>query len=780
MAAGESGVDWNRTSGLRLRSPSLYPLSYNPASRASLRCCVHANNYTDCAVRCQIHTRTPMTKNIFALLFCAFFFAFPVSRSRADAPGTGFVPNAVYANPKAPAEARVSDLLRRLTQPEKLSLMALIGYGDPYKLDLPAIPRLGIGSLRTIDAPEGLRDGPASAFPMEVVLASSWDPNLVRQVGAAVGQEARAKNRQIVYGPDVNIQRTPQGGRYFECFSEDPYVSAQMATAYIDGMQSQGVASCIKHFICNDQETGRHDINVAVDERTLHEIYLPVFDAAVHDAHVWALMPALGRVNGEFCAQNKPLLGDLLETQWNWDGLAVSDWGSVHTTAETLAAGTDVEMPQPDHFTPAALTQALTNGQITQTEIDEAVRRVLRLMLRTGLLGAPQTVPQSVVNSPAHQALARKAALEGMTLLKNANHFLPLPKTIKSVAVIGPNAADTQLGGRWSAEVKPFYQVSILDGIKKKLGSKVAVSFEQGCPRTGTSAPGAIAKAAALAKTADAAIVVVGTDNNYEGEELDPPDLHLPGDQEKLIQAVAAVNPRTLVVLNCGTPLQVSRWLPRVPGLLETWYSGQEAGNAAADIIFGDVSPSGKLAGTWANARDQYSDWGNYPGAGGFLRYMEGVYVGYRHFDQAKIAPLFPFGYGLSYTTFAYSHLQMPSEVGIGRPFLVRVSVTNTGKRAGDEIAECYVRPLAPRIDRPMRELKAFARVPLLPGQTKSVTLTLSPNALAYWNTKTHEWRTDPGAYAVDVGASSRDVRLSETVQAGYTGTKKQISRSRG
>jgi beta-glucosidase len=713
-----------------------------------------------------------MTKNTFAVFFCAFFFAFLVSPSRADAPGTGFVPNAVYANSTAPAEARVSDLLARLTQPEKLSLMALIGYGDPYKLDLPAIPRLGIGSLRTIDAPEGLRDGPASAFPMEVVLASSWNPELVRQVGAAVGQEARAKNRQIVYGPDVNIQRTPQGGRYFECFSEDPYVNAQMATAYIDGMQSQKVASCIKHFICNDQETDRHDINVAVDERTLREIYLPVFDAAIHDAHVWALMPALGRVNGEFCAQNKPLLGALLQTQWGWDGLAVSDWGSVHTTAATLIAGTDVEMPQPDHFSPAALTDALTSGQITQAEIDDAVRRVLRLMLRTGMLDAPKPVSQSVVNSPAHQALARKAALQGITLLKNTNHFLPLPKTIKSVAVIGPNAADTQLGGRWSAEVKPFYQISILDGIKKKLGPKVAVSFEQGCPRTRVSTPGSIERAVALAKTADAAIVVVGTDNNYEGEELDPPDLHLPGDQEKLIEAVAAANPHTLVVLNCGTPLQVSHWLPRVPGLLETWYSGQEAGNAAADIIFGDADPSGKLTGTWANARDEYSDWGNYPGAGGFLRYMEGVYVGYRHFDQAKIAPLFPFGYGLSYTTFAYSRLQAPSKVRAGRPFIVRVSVTNTGKRAGDEIAECYVRPLHSRIDRPVRELKAFARVSLLPGETKTVAMTLGPNAFAYWDTRTHGWKTDSGAYGIDIGASSRDIRLSETVQTGYTPTE--------
>ena len=702
-------------------------------------------------------------------LFCLLVFLY-ATYAQADAPAAaGFVPNAVYANPNAPTEARVSDLLGRLTQPEKFSLLALIGYGDPFKLDLPAIPRLGIPALRTIDSPAGLRDGQATAFPMEVVMASTWDPALVRQVGKALGEEARAKNRQIVYGPCVNIPRTPQDGRYFENFSEDPYVSAQMATAYVEGMQSQGVASCIKHFVCNDQETDRHNLNVAVDERTLHEIYLPAFDAAAHQAHVWALMPALGRVNGAFCAQSKPLMTDLLRTQWGWDGLAVSDWGSVHSTVDSMNAGTDVEMPQPDFYNPPAFTQALQSGQITQTEIDDAVRRVLRLMVRTGMLNPPAAPSLAAVNSPAHQALARRVAAEGITLLKNTDNLLPLRHALKSIAVIGPNAQDTQLGGRWSAEVRPFYQISILDGIKTKVGPGVTVSFAQGCPRTGPGTPGEIAKAATLAAGANFAVVVVGTDNNYEGEELDPPDLHLPGDQEKLIQAVAAANPHTVVVLNCGTPLLTGSWLPRVSGLLETWYSGQEAGSAAADILFGEVNPSGRLAGTWANEREDYSDWTNYPGAGHFVRYMEGVYVGYRHFDQAHIKPLFPFGYGLSYTTFAYSHLQMPSVQQIGAPATVHVSVQNTGKRAGDEIVQLYLRPLSPRVDRPLRELKSFARVSLRPGETKTVILTLGPTAFAYWDTKKHDWQTDPGAYALDVGASSRDICLSRVLHLGYT-----------
>lgn len=704
----------------------------------------------------------------FKFVFCVLCSACLGTAVFADTP-SAFVPNAVYAKPNTPIEARVSDLLRRMTQPEKLSLLALIGYGDPQKLNLPAVPRLGVPSLRTTDAPEGIRDGQATAFPMEVVMASSWDPMLVRQIGAAIGEEARAKNRQVVYGPAVNIQRTPQSGRYFENFSEDPFVDTQMAAAYIGGMQGQGVASCLKHFVCNDQETDRHEMNVVVDERTLHEIYLPAFYAAATRAHVWAVMPALGQINGEYCAQSKPLLKETFKTKWGWDGLAISDWGSVHDTALSINGGTDVEMPQPDHYSPVSLNFALQQKRITQAQIDDTVRRILRLMVRTGNLNPPKVPDASVVNSPAHQALARKTAQEGIVLLKNADSILPLPKTLRSVVVVGPNAQDTQLGGRWSADVVPFYRVSILDGIKAKLGANTSVSFEQGCPRTGPSTPGSIDHAAALAKTADAAIVVVGTDNNYEGEEMDPPDLHLPGDQEKLIEAVAGANPHTLVVLNCGTPLLAARWLPRVSGLLETWYAGQEAGNAAADIIFGDVNPSGKLAGTWANAREEYSDTSSYPGTNGIIHYSEGINVGYRHFDKAKILPLFPFGYGLSYTLFAYSKLRVPSNIKVGTPAAVSVAVKNTGTRAGDEIVQCYVRCLAPRVSRPVRELKAFARVSLLPGQAKTVTLSLDPNAFAYWNAKKHDWQTDPGAYALDIGASSRDIRLSGTVQTGYT-----------
>jgi len=684
----------------------------------------------------------------------------PGIAARAETSAKAPAPVAAYAPPTASMEARINALLRRMTQPEKLSLLALIGPDDPLNLNTPPIPRLGISALRTSDAPEGLRDGPATSFPMGIVMASTWNPALIRQVGAAIGEEAKAKNRQVVYGPCVNIHRTPQSGRTFENYSEDPYLTARLAVDYIEGMQSQGVAACVKHFACNNQETHRHDIDVQVDERALHEIYLPAFEAAVNEAHVWSLMPAFNHVNGTWMAHNKPLLTDLVKSQWGWDGLVISDWGAVHDTAPAANAGTDIEMPQPDHFKPAALTEALQKGEITQPAIDDKVRRLLRTLARTGALDPPKPPDTKAVNSPWHQALARKVAQQGITLLKNERGLLPLDKTkVKSVAVIGPNGADTQLGGRWSADVVPFYTVTVLDGLKKKLPAGVTVASAQGCPRTGSGSPDALREAVALAAKSDVAIVVVGMDKDYEGEEMDPPTLYLPGDQDKLIQAVAAANKNTIVVLNNGSPVLMDRWLGQVPGLVEAWYAGQETGTALADILFGDVNPSGKLPDTLAARREDYSDWGNYPGNGAVVSYAEGIYVGYRHFDKAKIAPLFPFGFGLSYTTFGYGSLAMPATLGRGQTATVRVTVQNTGKRAGDEVAQLYVRALDSKVARPVRELKGFGRVSLQPGQKSVVSFPLDMRAFSYWDAGMHIWRADPGLYGIEVGSSSRDLR---------------------
>ena len=671
----------------------------------------------------------------------------------------------VRADAPAPTETRINTLLGQMTQAEKLSLLALDSANDPLKLNTPAIPRLGILPLRTIDAPQGLRDGPATAFPMEVVMASSWDTGLVKEIGAAIGEEARAKNRQIVYGPCLNLHRTPQSGRFFEGFSEDPYLTARLGVAYIDGMQGVGVAACPKHFVGNDQETGRHTIDVQMDERPLHEIYLAPFEAATREAHAWSLMNALNHVNGVYLSENRPLLTDLLRAKWGWDGLIIGDWSSQHDTVADIRGGVDMEMPSPNVYSPAALTAALTAGKITQAQIDERVLRVLRVLARTGQLDHPTIPPASVMGSPAHRALALKAAREGVMLLQNTKALLPLSsKKIKTLAVIGPNASETPLGGRWSADIPTFYTVSILDGLKKAAGAGVTVTYALGCPRTTPGTPAALAEAVALAAKSNVAVVVVGTDNTYEGEEMDPPSLHLPGDQEALIQAVAKANPNTIVVLNAGTPLLMSAWLPNVRGVINSWYAGQETGTAVGEIMFGQTNPSGKLADTLAVRREDYSDWGNYPGDGTTVRYAEGVLMGYRHFDAAKITPQFPFGFGLSYTTFAYSGLQVPKTVSGGKTATVSVMVQNTGKRAGDEIAQLYLRPLSPVPGEPGRQLKAFARVSLLPGQKKAVSFALPARAFQYWDTATHAWRTLPGRYAVEVGASSWDTRGSGIV----------------
>ena len=666
----------------------------------------------------------------------------------------------VRADAPVPTETRINALLSQMTQAEKLSLLALDSGNDPLKLNTPAISRLGIPSLRTIDAPQGLRDGPATAFPMEVVMASSWDTGLIKDIGAAIGEEARAKGRQIVYGPSLNLHRTPQDGRFFEGFSEDPYLTARLGVAYINGMQGVGVAACPKHFVGNDQETGRHSIDVQIAERPLHEIYLAPFEAATREAHAWALMNALSQLNGTYMAQNRPLLTDLLRAQWRWDGLIVGDWGSMHDTVADIWGGVDLEMPTPSVYSPAALTAALTAGKITQAQIDERVRRVLRVLARTGQLDHPPIPSASAMGSPAHRALALRAAREGVTLLQNTQSLLPLDsKHVKTLAVIGPNAADTPMGGRWSADIPTFYTVSILEGLKKAAGPGRAVTFAQGCPRLTPGTPAMQAEAAALAAKSDVAVVVVGTDNTYEGEEMDPPSLHLPGDQEALIEAVAKANPKTIVVLNAGTPLLMSAWLPKVRGLINAWYAGQETGTAVGEIVFGLVNPSGKLADTLAIRREDYSDWGNYPGDGTAVRYGEGVLMGYRHFDAARITPQFPFGFGLSYTTFAYSHLLVPKAVSGGRAAIVRVTIQNTGTRAGDEIAQLYLRPLAPLPGEPGRQLKGFARVSLAPGQKKTVSFALPARAFQYWDTGRHAWRTAPGGYAVEVGASSADLR---------------------
>ena len=667
-----------------------------------------------------------------------------------------------YANPSAPLEARVNDLFTRLTPEERISLMSCDSRGfHSWMIDTPPIWRLGIPSIRTTDAPQGLRVATSTAFPMGVVMASTWDPDLIRQLGSSLGEEARTVGRQIIYGPSVNIQRTPQSGRFFENMSEDPFLVSSISDGYIEGLQSESVAACIKHYFGNNQEAMRHTLDVQVDERTLREIYLPSFYAAVTKAHTWALMASVNKINGVDVVASHKYMTDLLRTEWHWDGLAIADWSALHDTGTSLNAGVDFDIPDPRVYAPWAIAAVIADGSVRQATVDESVRRVIRLMVRTGLLDKPAIPKVDAINTPAH-CDSLKTAEEGSILLKNANSLLPIDRTkIKSIAVIGPNASDTQLGGRWSAETFSTHIVSILQGVRAAAHDGIDVRFAQGCSRVGGTPDSEIQAAADLAAKSDIAIVVPGTDNNFEGEELDPPNLHLPGDQEKLIKAVAAANKNTIVVLNNGSPLTMGDWLPAVPALIESWYAGQEQGAAVAALLFGDVNPSGKLTSTIAYNRDDYSDWLNYPGSNNQVKYSEGIYVGYRHFDKANIAPMFPFGYGLSYTTFDYSNLKVPRATYMGANSVVTVTVKNTGTRAGDEIVELYVRDLHPLVDRPIRELKGFKRVALNPGEAKEVSIPIDDSSFSYWDIAAHQWRVNPGNYAIDVGSSSRDIRAS-------------------
>jgi len=807
----------------------------------------------------------------------------------------------------APLEARVNDLFGQLTQSEKLSLLSGTGFTTV------SIPRLGIPAMGMADAGEGVRggtagtQGPATQFPTEVVMASSWDRDLLGRIGRTIGVEARNKGEgaQILLGPDINIHRSPLGGRDAESFTEDPYLNAQLAVAYIQGMQTTGTASCVKHFACNNEEQDRNTVDVHVDERALREIYLPGFKAAVQQGHAESVMASYNKVNGFYATANRILLTDILKSQWGFDGVLMSDWGAVHETVGAVNAGCDLEMPGGSFLTSDDLSAALQAATITQSSIDDSVKRILRTIIRTGLLDSPAPPNHLLVNSAEHQHLAYEAATKGIILLKNDRSVLPLDRTrLKSIAVIGPAAQGMQSGALGSPDVPPPYVINPLDAIDQTVGNNVRVSYVEGIalpsagpdviPTVNLSPPGAsptahgllgeyftsddlsgtaaatrvdpqirfyrtsdtpdgmaagtvnsvrwtgtlsapqtgkytfqirtaaacrllidnnvvldhaagtsdstgttdlgvgshdilvemkdiggklrgriswmvpgvsdIQAAANAAAKSDVAIVFVST-GRQEGEGHDRPSMALPGDQDALIEAVAAVNKRTIVVLNAGTPCVMKDWLAKTPAVLDAGFPGMEGGHAIASILFGDVDPSAKLTDTIGTAREDYPDFGNFPGTNGTVNYTEGIYVGYRHFDKKGIKPLFPFGYGLSYTTFKYGHLSIanPTLKSDGTA-AVSIDVTNTGKREGAEVVELYIRDPQPKVDKPVRELKGFDKIDLKPGETGTAHFTVDPSALAYYEVAGKQWKADPGQYIVEIGASSRDIRQSAPI----------------
>jgi beta-glucosidase len=687
----------------------------------------------------------------------------------------------LYLDPSQPVDARVEDLLGRMTLDEKLALV----HADS-KFTTAAIPRLGIPRRWMSDGPHGVREdvGPdtfvpegktddfSTYLPVSIALAATWDPAAAHAYGDVIGDEARKRGKDIMLGPGVNIMRTPLGGRSFEFMGEDPFLAAQMAVSYIRAVQAHDVASCIKHFAANNQETQRGSIDVEMDERTLREIYLPAFEAAVKEAHVWAVMGAYNQFRGEHCCHNAYLLNEILKREWGFPGLVMSDWNGVHDTRQAVFNGLDLEMgtnkPYADYYLARPFREGLEQGVYPMAALDDKVRRNLRVMIATHVLDGR---PEGAINTPAHQAAARGVDEEAIVLLKNEHATLPLdPARLTSIAVIGDNATRLQAHGGGSTTLKAFYEITPLEGILRRVGDHVNVTYSPGYREHG--GPELIERAVAAAKAADVAIVVGGLNHQggFDCEGADRKDLKLPYGQDELIRRVAEANPRTIVVLVSGSPVEMSGWLGRVPAVVEAWYGGMEGGNALARVLFGDVNPSGKLPCTFPQRLEDTPTYAGgpeaYPGVNGVEHYTEGLLVGYRWYDTKGIAPLFPFGFGLSYTTFAYSNLRLvPGTDPTGAVVLVEFDLANTGKRAGAEVAQIYVHQANPSLPRPVRELKGFQRVLLQPGEKRTVAVPLDFRAFAFYDPARHGWVAEQGAFTISVGGSSRDLPL----QGGFT-----------
>lgn len=806
-----------------------------------------------------------------------------------------------YKDPKIPVEKRIKSLLAQMTLEEKIDYL---GGLDNYFIR--SIPRLGLPAIKMSDGPVGSRnDGQSTAYPASVLSAATWDLNLVNELGQSLGSDCRARGVHILLAPGVNICRAPMNGRNFEYFGEDPYLASRLAVAYIKGLQSKRVVGCIKHFAANDQEWDRNRISSDVDERTLHEIYLPAFKAAVMEAKVGTVMDSYNLLNGEHTTQNSHLNNEILKNKWGFDGILMSDWGATYDGIAAAKGGLDLEMGAGDHMNRETLIPAIQNGIIQQSLIDDKVSRILRVIFRFGFYDKSQRDSSIPLDNPASAKVALTLAQEGIVLLKNEDNILPLDQNIiKTIALIGPNAAQYVFGGG-SSQTVPFHSVSPLQGIKNQVGDKVQINCisstntigdminhavfytESGSEEKGLKAayfdnislsgtPAAtrvdqkvdfnwqtgttgiknfpdtnfsirwtgvirpensgvytfVAKgddgfrlwvddkliindwkdqgttqvtatttleagkeyaikleyydrsgsaeihlgwadgtkslddAVKAASSADVAIICTGFSYESEVEGLDR-SFELPGGQDVLINAVAKANPKTIVVLNAGGNVAMQKWLPNVKGLLHMWYGGQQGGEALSEILFGTINPSGKLPHTFEKRWEDNPTYDNYYDPQGTLKvdYKEGLLVGYRYYDTKQIEPQFPFGYGLSYTTFGYENLKIVSQTVKGSPgYQVSFDMKNTGKKAGAEIAQVYIKALHSSVDMPEKELKGFTRVLLKAGEKKRISLSLDSDAFSYYNTNLKKFVVDKGAYQIIVGASSRDLKLKKNV----------------
>jgi len=671
-----------------------------------------------------------------------------------DASGSQPVQGPIQELFQEDVEARVEDLLRKMTLEEKIDLLG--GRRDFYTL---AIDRLGIPALKMADGPMGVRNyGPSTAYPAGIGLAATWDTAMAHRIGSAMGQDARARGVNILLAPAVNIYRVPVNGRNFEYYGEDPFLAGQTAASFILGVQSQGVIATVKHFALNNQEYERRTISAEVDERTMHEIYLPAFRAAVQQGKAWAVMASYNRINGTYATANELLETQILKKDWGFRGILMSDWGAAHDGIADALAGLDMEMPSGKFMNRETLLPAVKSGQVPESVIDDKVRRILRAAISMAFFDRPPETAHQPLDSPESDQVALEGARESIVLLKNGNQALPLDRQrIHSIAVFGPNAHPAVDVGGGSARVAAFHDVSVRDALASSGARVDYVPFVP--PDAGRVAEHSAESA--LAAKDDAAVVCVGFQPATESEGFDR-TFELPMGQKELIEAVARANPRTIVVINSGGAVDMSGWVDQVAAVLQAWYPGQESGQAVADILFGVANPSGKLPASFERHWGDSSADANYPGSDGKVFYKEGIFVGYRQFDRSDVKPLFPFGYGLSYTTFAYAGMRLDQQ---GPKVRVHFSVKNTGARSGAEVAEVYVQEVNPNVPRPLKELKGFARVFLPPGETKEVQVELDRSAFSYYDAVTHAWKVDPGEFRILVGSSSADIRLTAALR---------------
>lgn len=711
-----------------------------------------------------------------------------------------------YLDSSKPIEERVEDALSRLTLEEKVALTHA-----QSKFCSPGVARLGIPEFWMTDGPHGIRpevlwdeweqagwtNDSCVAFPALTCLAASWDPEIARLYGKSIGEETRYRNKTVLLGPGVNIYRSPLNGRNFEYMGEDPYLAGKMVVPYVQGVQQNGVAACVKHYALNNQEVNRHTTNVIVDDRALYEIYLPAFKAAVQEGNAWAIMGSYNLYKNQHGCHNQYLLNDILKGEWGFDGVVVSDWGGVHNTQEAITNGLDMEFGSwtnglsngasnayDNYYLADPYLKLIREGKVGTKELDDKVRRILRLAYRTTM---DRNRPYGSLCSEAHFAAARSIGEEGIVLLQNRNDLLPIDlNRAKRIVVIGENAIKMMTVGGGSSSLKVKYELSPLDGIRKRVGDQAEVIYARGYVgdpsgeyngvksgqdlEDSRSPEELIAEAVAVAKEADYVIFIGGLNKSahQDCEDADRKELGLSYGQDKVITALAKAN-KNLIVVNISGNAIAMPWVKEVPAIVQAWYLGSEAGSAIASVLTGDVNPSGKLPFTFpASLQDVGAHkLGEYPGTprsdGSPIvdqKYNEGIFVGYRWADKEKTKPLFSFGHGLSYTTFAYGKAVADKKVmGQDETLTITLPVTNTGCREGSEVIQLYISDLQSSLPRPVKELKGFSKVKLAPGETREVTFTIGKEALSFFDDTRHEWVTEPGKFEALVGASSTDIR---------------------